>query len=550
MTGTESLRTESECAVVDSSSRVVPNRVIDLPSLAEHLQGWRAQVMPIQSTNTRSLDDRRRRRLAVNGDNSYLDDLDIADGQGVASELVASSAAAPWVPYFEWRIWTYGAIIALLLGAVSFSLAQPNLFRAELAPLTNHLLKGDAPVLAGTTQTLLWFLTGQFAILIAWYRAQCKLDFSGRYRVWPWAAGILMLFALCSATRAHVLLGRIVAQTNSIPWRAETVAWLLPACVICLPLCFLVDRDVRRGRSTLIPLRSAVLLGLISGAFELFAPELSHYSWLTASRLIVPLFGAASLLVAMWLHARVVAYICPDPPEAEEPRLLSQLSSGWIWMTAIIVGAVTYVASFRPRWPIARATETEVKPKRRTRKSAEAEDEETPKKKRKPVAAKRTTKPKAKPKVVEEELEEEELEELAESGDEYSEETEESQDSYEEETAETEEEWEEEEVAEEEEEEPEEVAPAPQAGRGGKGVPSASTSTTSNNQNNKKPHSAASAQQREEEPDYDTEEDSDSDDASYRIDEGMTPEQMRGLSKRQKRELRQKMKDQQRNQRR
>ena len=45
----------------------------------------------------------------------------------------------------------------------------------------------------------------------------------------------------------------------------------------------------------------------------------------------------------------------------------------------------------------------------------------------------------------------------------------------------------------------------------------------------------------------DEEDESSEGDASYRLDDGLTAEQMRGLSKRQKRELRQKVKDQQRN---
>ena len=51
--------------------------------------------------------------------------------------------------------------------------------------------------------------------------------------------------------------------------------------------------------------------------------------------------------------------------------------------------------------------------------------------------------------------------------------------------------------------------------------------------------------------DSDSEDDeAEEDDSSYRVDDGLTAEQLRGLSKRQKREMRQKIRDQQRNQKR
>lgn len=498
--------------------------------------------MAIPSVGSNSLDNRRRRRLAVTGDGTPIED-DLLEGVStsgrVISELVGSEAAAPWVPAYEWRIWTYGAMLGLLLIAVSFALTHPTVFRPELAPLTKHLLQGDRPVLGAVVQASLWFLCAQLAVLIAWYRVQCKLDFGGRYWVWPWAAVAFGVMAFCSLTNAHGLFGEIISQLQWLNWRGDVLAWLIPAGAAAVPLMFLLDRDVRRGRSTVWTLRTAGLLGLVTGSLELFSPDLLSQSWYPAARLIAPLFAVGTLFLGLWLHARVVAYVCPDPPEFDEPKAGSQLLGSARWCLQFTSRCFRWLGRFFVRRAkTAEIDEAEAKPKRRSRKVAESE--ETPKRKRKP-AAKRVTKPRTRVAVVEEEEQQEEIEDelYEDASDSYESDTEPSSSDYS-----GEDEWDE---AEEEVETP----PV-------RSAKSAPASTASFSASQKKP-AAESWQQRPPQQSRvtqqpvvsqndasDDEEDSEDGDASYRLDDGLTPDQLRGFSKRQKRELRQKMKDQQR----
>lgn len=490
--------------------------------------------MSIQFVGSRSVDDRRRRRLAVNGDGASAESAALDNGIGygmVSSELVASEAAAPWVPVFEWRIWTYGAMLGLVLIAVSFALARPNAFRPELAPLTNHLLHGSHPVLASLTQAGLWFACAQMAMLIGWYRARCKLDFGGRYRVWTWAAVLFALAAVCSATHAHHLIGEIISRGGWLIWRGETVSWLLPTCIVALPLCLQMDRDVRRGRSTLYTLRVCWLLGLTTAILELFSTELRPFAWFTAARLIVPLFAAATLFLGLWLHARVVAYICPDPPESEDSSATLQLATAWHRLRELAVKLFGLAFCW---WPGRKssADESEAKPKRRTRKAAEGEEAAAPKRKRK-APAKRATKPRTRVKVVEEEEEEEEVEA---DEDAYQDETDDSAEAYESETAsDSENEW-------EEEEEPIEAPPPPS--RSNRTVPPPQPPAANFNKKFTSPAQESSRQEYTSDSDEDDEADEDGN--PYRLDDGQTADQMRGLSKRQKRELKQKLREQQR----
>ena len=490
--------------------------------------------MSIQFAGSKSQDDRRRRRLVVNADDPADDSVsEGTSGTGVASELVASSAAAPWVPVYEWRIWTYAALIGLLVSGAAFALTQPHAFRPELAPLTQHLLQGDRPVLAVLIQTIFCALAAQLAILIGWYRAQCKLDFRGHYRVWTWASIFFSMAALCSATGTHLLLGQMTHQAGLLPWRGETVSWMLPACVAALLVVVRLDRDVRRSRCSLYTLRVGWLLGIAAACLELYASELQAYPWAGPTRVILPMFVTATVFVGLWLHARVVAYICPDPPDPEERTAWSQLLSAWTWVASRVVWRRKSVE------PAA----DEVKPKR-SRKKATTEDEDeeaTPKRKRR-APAKRATKPRPR-KVAE--VEEEEVEEEQEAS--YTDEASDSDSESDNYTESESNEWEEQET------EPDPEPTPPPRGRDS----NSSRGPQSNQQHygSAAPQYSSSKKQNSdwEEPEPDSsesDESEDSEDAMLRRDTGMTAEQMKGLSKRQKRELRKQSRDQQRNQRR
>lgn len=500
--------------------------------------------MSIQFAGSKSLDDRRRRRLVVNADDSGADGTAAGESLsgGVASELVASAAAAPWVPVYEWRIWTYAALIGLMVTGAAIALTAPLAFRPELAPLTQHLLRGERPMLAVLIQTTLAFLSAQLAILIAWYRAQCKLDFGGRYRVWPWAVVAFMIAAGCSATNLHALLGQMLEQSELVPWRPRVVAWLFPAALAALPLVLLLDRDVRRSRSSVYTLRVAWGLALATALLELFAEDLQTQEWAAPARIILPMFVTATVFVGLWLHARIVAYVCPDPPEANEVTAATQafVALGWMlatlgWMSSRLVWRR------KAKEPV---VEVETKPKR-GRKKAATEDEEpaAPKRKRK-APAKRAAKPRTR-KVVE--VEEEEVEEEEqEAGYDY--ESDGASDQYEadaDEAAAESNDWEEAEP--ESEPEPEPPPPPVRSGRDSKPAPQQSSGNSQYSSGKK----SASWQEPEpeSEPELSSNDDDDDDgggddDASLRRDGAEDP--LKGLSKRQKRELRRQQRQQRR----
>jgi len=132
----------------------------------------------------------------------------------------------------------------------------------------------------------------------------------------------------------------------------------------------------------------------------------------------------------LWLHARVVAYICPDPPEVATTSAVSQLMAVFGWMAARLMWKRT-----------PKVVETEVKPKRSRKKATDDEEEEAAPKRKRKTPAKRVTKPRTRKvaEVEEEEGEEEDQEST------YSDEATDSSDGYDADESEESNEWQEEE---------------------------------------------------------------------------------------------------------
>ncbi len=519
----------------------------------------RIRTMTIQFAGSSSTGDRRRRRLAVNGDGSDVDSS-LLDGDAgtIESQLVASAAAAPWVPVSELRIWIYASIIGLMLAGLTFVLARPIPFRPALTPLADHLLAGSRPVMVVFVQTAFLVLSTQLSMLISWYRSQCKLDFAGRYRVWPWAVGLFSLGAFCEATDIHLIFGQLIARNESFSWRGETVAWLLPFCVAALPISILVDRDVRNNRSSLVTLRLSGLLWLTAACFEIYQTEFSSFAWFGLVRQLVPMYASSALFLGLWLQARIVAYVCPDPPEIEERSAGATVLAAAVWLVGCL--------KFRKRAQALTTTEEEEesKPKRRRKKAEEPTDSEEPttvKRKRKAPAKKATTtrtRSRIKPVEIEETEESEESTdesayEESEPVNEYAEDS--SAESLEETSSADEPVEEQEPQAEEQEEqyeqeswEEEPVEPVNPRASAAKSNGNGRFTQVDQPQKFKvpAPHVRPAEPEEQASNPYETSNDESDEDRQFQLDSGMSPDQMKGLSKRQKRELKKQLRDQQR----
>ena len=343
----------------------------------------------MQFAGSSSTGGRRRRRLVVHRDGSGPGSPPIdGDGGEIESTLVASAAAAPWVPVTELRIWIYASLIFLSLSLLSLAFVRPISTVGELNRVANQLLSGSRPKILVVTEVLFLGLSTQLSLLISWYRSRCTLDFGGRYRIWPWVVALLALATFCAATNLHLTLGEIGASNEWLPWRGETVAWALPLCLLGLPIGLLLDRDVRNSRSSLCMLRLSGGTWLTSALIELYRPELQSRDGFEFVRQLLPVYAAATLFVGLWLHARIVAYVCPDPPKLEERSVWSLSIAAFRWFSKHFLDWKSVPAA------AAVVAEEEVaKPKRRRKKveTEEAEAEATVVKRKRKAPARRTT---------------------------------------------------------------------------------------------------------------------------------------------------------------
>ena len=503
----------------------------------------------MQFAGSSSTGDRRRRRLVVNGDGSAVDAIPIdGDGAEIESQLVASAAAAPWVPVTEIRIWIYALGIGVLLALLTVASLYPIPMSAELG--FDRLLKGSRPKILFVTQTVFLGLSTQLGLLIGWYRSRCSLDFGGRYRVWPWAVALLSLGTFCRATDFHLLIGEVIGRQDFLTWRGPTVAWLLPFCIVSLPITLLLDRDVRNQRSSLLTLRFSGLLWLAGALMELYQPELQSRPWFGSVRQILPVFASATLFLGLWLHARIVAYVCPDPPKLDERSAWSLLVAGGRW-------CLRSLRNWKKGPPPAPLVEDVAKPKRRRKKAeddgANAEVEEiVVKRKRKPATRRPATRTRTKLKPPDPEIEE--PEEQVPSYDE-SDEANETSEMISDETSSSPYDSSPYDEDEESNQESEDATPARTSASADRshGNGRSTQFHQSHRSSVPAPHVKPEESSWEEQPvssgsvdsSNESSEDSD-DDQQLQRDSGLTADQMKGLSKRQRRELKKQQRDQER----
>lgn len=459
-------------------------------------------------TPSRTVGDRRRRRLAVSGDAPSGEPSSQEAPFGsttLRARLAELPSASPWLPIAGWRQLVILLVFWTGLAVVGAILYQPLWLPSAVAPCIAPLTIGPAPKLLVFMEIGLWLLAAELAALVGWYRSHSQLDFSGRYRVWGWISVALAGGGLLSGTGLHLLIAQAYGdQAFWLNWKRETVVWLAPLCAAGLLTGWLADRDLRRCASSLWTLRLAMVCGLAWAAGRLMAVELECHAWYMPAMLSVRWITLGLLVTALWRQACYVTYVCADPPE----RATSIASR-------FLKGIYGFLGR---RW--FRTVKIEEAPPKRTRRKKK-EDEETaeeevatpPKRRRKTTATSKTKRaPRPRKAKTDSEAEFNSLENSSETEESYEESGSDSWESSQEYEQETPEQLDDE-LAELEALTRPDPAPAKSSGNRGANQSSAKYTRT--------------------EP----EESDDSDDQPGGIDQAHSRNEMKGLSKRERREL-------------
>ena len=164
-----------------------------------------------------------------------------------------------------------------ILGVVSIcGLESLHIYGAHLAEITgsNHALSLG---LTGPGSLAAWFsssllaMTAVMAVMIYSIRRHKVDDYRGRYRIWFWAALVLIVASMDATARLHALLPVSLTKLSGIPLIYDNqsawwlVSWGMTGCLIGLWL-FVDMRQCRSAR-----LASLLCIGLYAAAvgFEL-----------------------------------------------------------------------------------------------------------------------------------------------------------------------------------------------------------------------------------------------------------------------------------------
>ncbi|MGH7201475.1 MAG: hypothetical protein ACREJB_12770, partial [Planctomycetaceae bacterium] len=317
--------------------------------------------MTARFAGSRSVDERRRRRLAVETPVSVPAQRS-ASASASESDAASSAPVPEHLPYRKflsrrrWKHWAL-AMLGLGIGALLLWLgvdAGPN-GRGEFvtppwAGLFDLAAGRAVPVyVAGS-----FLLAGQLAVLVLWVRSRSLRDFDGRYRVWGWASAGAIMTGVVLAAGAHRTWGAaFVQQWPTHVWKLHVLAWLMPAFIFAGPVVGTLRRDMRGCRASQLLLDLCCVGWAVAAAVALeIRLPLDHVSpQLAQSAAMV--ISAVALVLSMSLHARHVIYESVEPPAR---------SASWLRR---VVGRI--------RWPRLRF---------RARRTEPATEEATPRKPR------------------------------------------------------------------------------------------------------------------------------------------------------------------------
>jgi hypothetical protein len=278
---------------------------------------------------SRSLDERRRRRLATDSDAVALEAVAEPAPRRVATPRPKQSrrgpAHFPLRKVISIRYWKLALVILTAVAAsagILFGGWAATIYTERLGPGFVLLFRLDAARLVRGLATVGFLLTGELALLIGWARSQSLQDFNGRYRGWVLCAVLAFIAALGLETQLTAALSATAGWLWSEPfWHKATLCWLVPAAVCGLFAHAYAVREMRDCRLSLSFAWLAALLACGTAALVLSRPLALPDPQPRLLECGFALGFVISLFASLTFHTRHVVYVCVDPPAIRPSRL-------------------------------------------------------------------------------------------------------------------------------------------------------------------------------------------------------------------------------------
>ncbi|QDU38806.1 hypothetical protein Mal4_31360 [Maioricimonas rarisocia] len=276
--------------------------------------------MSIRFAGSRSVDERRRRRLAQEADvaatsprqrsTSKATTAAPATTEATPTSLPAELPVVSVIPRSWWKHVTLAFTAILLLAGVVYWGYHLDQTGSGLAPALG--LKAGRMSRFFSTVALL--AAGQLSLLVLWHRAKSRKDFNGRYRIWFWAAIVWLVFCGAIATDAHRPAALLVLERWPLnAAQAPLLVWLVPASAITLAMTRLLRREMRACRASRYVLNFATMCAGIAAmttlAGDLLLSETVHLLLLRTSTMT----WHVGVALATLFHARYVIHVTNEP---------------------------------------------------------------------------------------------------------------------------------------------------------------------------------------------------------------------------------------------
>ncbi|MCA9017036.1 MAG: hypothetical protein KDA77_17020, partial [Planctomycetaceae bacterium] len=282
---------------------------------------------------SRSMDERRRRRLASESSESLDDANDDSASQAIARTHRFAAGQFPLRTLIFPRRWKlsfyYLPVFLCLSGLIAADFYRPE-FAAPDSAVFKYFSLEQSPLSQFLSGGIL-FVSGQIALLIAALRTQSLHDFSGRYRLWKWVAGGLFLFALCTTTQLHQVWAETVIEQRLFDWGPQTplLAWLVPGLLFGLTVSLMTYLEMRGDRAGLnftIMAAAAYVVSLTLMLTGNLIPWEAYHHLIAAGILY---FAHWCLFTSLLLHVHHLLYRSIDLPE-KAPSRLKQFCSSYL----------------------------------------------------------------------------------------------------------------------------------------------------------------------------------------------------------------------------
>ena len=283
--------------------------------------------MATQFVGARWLDERRRRRLAVEGGADEMSDataeIEGEDEPGTETRpgVPAALSIRSIVPRSGWSVLAWSLLLLgvcdAVIAAAWFQHSVPERLQGPYKLVFGLNSAMAATWLAGA----LLVVAAQMSLVIGWVRGHCLTDFDGHYRAWTRVAISWLVIAGVVGTGAHQSMAQIVLVQFGFEtlWQREILAWLLPLGALVASVAWVMDAELKTSRTArlLMWLSASAAAGgllLVLEPTVIDAGLLERFPGLVAFLKLAAMVSAPGLLVvSMGVFLRHVVHVSAEP---------------------------------------------------------------------------------------------------------------------------------------------------------------------------------------------------------------------------------------------